>query len=100
MAIDAKMPCIAFGKGKAVMKGTSIEGVPLMIVCELSPDVVVKTGDPVSAQQVKDSKNVLGMAFFNKESIDVVISWLDLMKENYDRLSGMGSKTDAEGGAE
>lgn len=41
---------------------------------------------PVSEQQVRDSKDVLGMVFTNKESVDVVIGWLTLLKENYERL--------------
>lgn len=37
-------------------------------------------------RQLRDSKDVLGMVFTNKESVDVVIGWLTLLKENYERL--------------
>ena len=63
------------------------EGVPMMVICELAPEVTVKTGERVSEQQARDSKEVLGLAFANKESIDVVIGWLNMIKDNYERLA-------------
>lgn len=87
MELDGNMPCLTFGNGRAVMKGYGIEGVPMMVICELAPEVTVKTGERVSEQQVRDSKEVLGLAFANKESIDVVIGWLNMIKDNYERLA-------------
>lgn len=86
MHIDGNLPCLVFGNGKAVMKGCLAGEHPMMIICQLADEAVVKTSERVSEQQVRDSKDVLGMVFTNKESVDVVIGWLTLLKENYERL--------------